>query len=524
MGDSVQFTANYRVIENVEDIAYQLDVSDNKFFLSNVQNPIHDSNQYQCGSHCDRLNLIGYHYSSNADNIVTINSCDTFEVEAMVGNQLGPRITDGPGGNIFPYEYRHLLKMHDVRIIIPEGFTVENIDLKYEFTTGTRLIDSTEISSIAPDYASNDTLLFNIQQYFISSTLRESDEEMTLNFVLKLTADCRAENAVLTPVIIEPIFDPIQQLTMSNTDSVISLLTAPIIFDGPNLLLQMVQSQVSAVDSVVELDFNISNNGISGSSSNTWITLENLGQSVRIDSVRNILTNTLLGQSGDLYEVGDLPVGTTVNLKAFVTQKLCASDSIEIIAGWNCNTYPTSFYEQCSNESIKVLINPPASKILQTPSIFPTEALSLCELMDFEYLISNVDLGVIKKLELFVNLPVGVELVDSSGYINYPAFGGSLDTIYPTMDLNGQLKFSIYLEDSRLENDGLLSFSNSPLDQVSIGFEAKTSCGFTSGDSITTYVTGEVQCGEVQDTLASSSIVLNLKKSTTRFFRSKPCR
>ncbi|NJN77052.1 MAG: hypothetical protein HC803_00935, partial [Saprospiraceae bacterium] len=100
-GDQVTLTGIYKVIGNIGASTSEVVITNNEFYLSNIQNPTSSSNKFSCDDWNGRFTLIGYELDNYNSNSMTLNKCEE-DITQYYKFQVG---SGDVFNDLFPNEY-----------------------------------------------------------------------------------------------------------------------------------------------------------------------------------------------------------------------------------------------------------------------------------------------------------------------------------------------------------------------------------------------------------------------------------
>lgn len=241
----------------------------------------------------------------------------------------------------------------------------------------------------------------------------------------------------------------------------------------------------------------------------TWLAIPTK-PGITVTSITDVATSTILTPTvypgGTWYKLSTAGIasGTFKDYKIDFTYTACTMDSLKVMAGWNCSSFPTSpTAYTCGADSLFLKVDPQPSQIQLSIARQPGagSAINLC-LQDSVLLVVN-SAQAANLISPTVNFypPTGVTLV-TPVQIEYPLGSGLYETATLTPLVGGGYQINLSSH-SGIGTNGMLgtALSNpsfSPLGgdrQAKIKITFTTDCNFSSGTSFSFNAFGNRPCG-----------------------------
>ena len=167
-GDSITFTATYRLSGNIGSMVEEVKI-DNDMFTSSFLDPWGadasnlSSDKWSCDDYDGNITFIGFFWINQSANNVTVKNCSKY-VNQNFGLSIGDCCSNYGGGNLFPYEYRHWGILKEVKMVKPANYAALNTKLQLYNTKKTNGTNYQQIT-ISPDAVNGDTLYYNCLLY-----------------------------------------------------------------------------------------------------------------------------------------------------------------------------------------------------------------------------------------------------------------------------------------------------------------------------------------------------------------------
>jgi Secretion system C-terminal sorting domain len=275
--------------------------------------------------------------------------------------------------------------------------------------------------------------------------------------------------------------------------------------DKPSISLANNTGVVAGASNQEFWDISINNPGNTNAPS-VWMAIEKFtGSGIVIDSVVYKPTNAIAtpinyGLANTWYKVTSTGIngGANQQFRIYFKYKNCTADSIKLVAGWNCDGYPTSpTAYTCQALSQWLVVKPLASQIqlsvLQQPN-FPSQ--DMCTRHTVSVLVSSAAAGDVNNPILKIIPPAGV-VIETSIPVEYPYGNGNWQSLPATL-VNGEyilnLKNHTGVGVNGLKGTNRAQF---PIDrQIRVVLAYETVCGFTNGTKLNFIVQGQSACAQ----------------------------
>lgn len=224
-----------------------------------------------------------------------------------------------------------------------------------------------------------------------------------------------------------------------------------------------------------------------------------IAQFTDVTSGSNTVLVPISYSGGKWYQVSaaGLAQGTFKDFKVEFNYTTCSTTTIQVQAGWNCSSYPTSpATAACATVSTNVNFTPQLGSVQVQSVQQPATPLSgLCSPLNYEFRINSAGAGNLKDVKFEINSTQGLTVNTGTLQAEYPAGSGSwtsvpftvsgstitadLSSKYPATGLPGTL------------NDGGVQANR----QIGIRFSVTTDCNFVSGSNFTVAAIANNSCG-----------------------------
>ena len=496
-GDSILFEGDFRINYN---ILRDMD-PDPLLGLVNISPSfrIHDGNtdQYEplnCACTSEFLEVLGYEYAI-VPGVFALPPCANSQ---YIGGSLVRLVLEK--GNMFPYEYRNLMKVLDWQMEIPA--TVELLETRMTFL---RLQDGANVTSnqiITPAFT-NGAYTFDLTQ-FQNPPLEEGFSAL-FQYILK--SDC--DNTGSMPVTLTSNLDFTSGLPEDEDPLALTIEANALRALIANLKIEAPLFNLVSFNNQLVLDFDLINvptvvgPSNSGPAPNTWLYVSSSTGSVTNFQLINQTTGLPVPSVNGVFQLGAFPadtLGFPFQLRAL--NNSCQQENLEIHYGWNCtpftSTVQTPCYEQVQPLTI---LSPPGEIDMFVTS--PSGCSDLCDTIPYHTIeIFNAQLGAVYDLTLTGLLPPGMSVLGGSSQVEYPAGSGNVFPIGDPEVPNGSIVQWNLSELVDAIAAGLPGVSAAPDNGLVLSFLGETTCDFVANSYSLFIVTAEQNCGTPTNTVA----------------------
>lgn len=495
-GDILQFSPRYKVIRNTGGGILNCEVT-NEFYASNIANPVNANEKLYCNNYTGSFSIIGYYYTNWGPNSFSTSSCNDITVSQNYYLSIGPCCQQYAGGNLFPYEYRSWAWAQTLSVTVPDGYSFVSAQFNHTRTAGNQAIQTTAWQPLTPAVVNGNVMVFEVEQYFSrqGGAFMESDDGFYGTLQLTLRPSCAVVPSITSPLIYDWTFGESAQLQGSNTANSVVVSTHDFItYQGPKLFVQSQLPSILAQDNTAFWNVSLSNI-TSVTAHNVWVSGPQVS-GVSIIEVFDITNGTIITPTaGGIYELGQLTANAQRDLRITAVYTSCATDSIIIHSGWNCDTYPSDIVTYpCATEKIKLTLSPQIPTLIAQVNS-PPNTINLCDTASYSVEGINIQLGTAYDLKLRIVLPPGVSIISGSAVLSYPP-GAPFNSIPDPVLISGTTyEWDISTLNATLGIDGLKGILQTTLNSVKINFGVRTNCDYTSGSLIGFNFNGRSACG-----------------------------
>ncbi len=482
-------------------------------------------------------NLIIRFYST--DNANTIYTCDDFSAEASFYRpaynrfDAAPTVINGcinsglqqvssmniftPGVDIYPLEVRPPFIVDSILVQVLSG---DQFDLTKNFTLFSYGNSSEGYAAgggnstiLTPIFRNNNTTAVLVNTGYtwpkgeVSSSSTASGHR--LNYFIK--GSCSSSSGPLNVTwylkdygVSQSVSNYVNNTSISGTD----LST-----NKPNLILGST-GNVQGTARVQSWDVRLSNTS-SIAAPYTWLGFEKGTSGIVIDSVKllNATRTATVGSNIPLLNYGagninkwfngsvaGLLASSDVFYRVWFNYTSCVTDSIKVIGGWNCESFPsTPLAYPCITASSYLVVIPNESQMDVTVAQQPTTApVALCSNLSTDFVFNSSAAAFVVNPEFIITRPAGVTI--SSAQIEYPINSGNWQVITPIVSGNVyRYKINNHTGVTSLYgSNGIPGTADAPAlnnRQARLRVNFTTACGFILGSRFFVNIHGDRPCG-----------------------------
>jgi hypothetical protein len=498
-GDSIAIEAFYRFTTKFSGSVLTHDI-ENDFYLSRIANPVDSADKYACNTLGNQFKTIGFYHTTCCGSSRNMNSCGSVQISKNYYLSIGPCCSNYANGNYFRNEIRHFSYLDTFEFLLPAGFEMDSTqvaDFRYVYTGGS--VGYTAITPIDP--ASN-PVRFVIGDFFTprggSHPISDEGYYGTVRMFIKPSCNATPSSRVY-------YYGHYQDINSSSTFFDDYRGTSDLItYTGPDLdLATITPISVSTTDTAV-WQFRLDNNSNLTASSNTFFNLSSAAGGIVIAEVRDVNNNTVLtANANGIYELGVLNPSTNNVYEIIATQNSCVPDSLLILAGWNCENYPTDIASYpCPFDSSYLKVTNPQSA-LQVAVLRDTssgvDSVDMCSPLMYEIELTSSQASSVNEIfATLQNIPFGLSFMSGSVEFEYPLGSGYQAGLDPTA-IGSNLEFDVSNYAPGLNNKGLLGTGDADsLGQrkVKVRFQLETDCNFITGEAFNVQIRSQRPCGD----------------------------
>ena len=473
----------------------------------------------------------GFHYAQGAtQDVVECESWGTnfalIKPHAFVQSNAAPKYLSCGGlqyqarvVNIVEYElpneFRHYAKFDSIIEFIYPNY-VEYIPGSAYFTSVTNF-NTTVFDSVAPTSFSSG-LEFDTLRFIDDSTWPLGQAKAGTHYVSVLNLDfvpksCAAADSGLTEIKFNTGFN-LKDYAFDTACHEPEFLTRRGFFDRrkPNLKLNPGNVTQDGFERDVTWEITICNpddpTQFTDDADYLWFSLETSGTDLQIDSIINTTTGdpvTLVPYgNGVLVQAGSLSLNQCYNfdiLGSYTNCFLNAVDTIPLTGGWACGGFPehpdSADCPDLYNELRIRYKTADLQMVVETEDAVP---INFCNSIPYSVLLNSSALGNMYEIELFYDLPPGLDLLPGSQMVEYPlgstpqplpAPGSGFHNGMTGWDL-GDLVFG----GASGKETGLIGVRDTNNNKVLVTFDLVPNCDFEPGSRVIVQSSGITNCND----------------------------
>lgn len=493
VNDSVQVVAEYVVSANPGSIVEPQTIT-NTFAMQSGGGSLTAG----CDNYSGSFVLVGYYYTSSGPDEFSVSGCNTVTVTENYYLSIGNCCSNYAGGNIFDYEYRHWGIPSQGRFVVPSGYSFVSATMRHYRTAGTGASNNVLVP-LTPTSISNDTIYFNLASQFVSNggSIPLGDDGYVGTINVTLRPSCGVLPDILQPVRYLWNFSPIPGLTGSGSVNPASSRVDSIAYEAPSLIINPVLPTAQGISSTVAWEFNLENNSNTAGAGNTWFSLESPSGQITITSVEDLRSGLFLTPVGGLYQIGTLPQDSSWGYRVTADYNNCQIDSLQILAGWDCNVYPPTVSAYPCTPQESWLYIQPQQAILQASLATDPGPHDICDSMLVELQVVSSQTADLKDISVNVRLPLsgGLTFAPGSGEMQYPTTA-SFSAIPDPVIVGNQFTWDINTINALIAANDLPGTTRPDSNVFNLRFYLYTNCDMISGDRFRVRIEALQGCGD----------------------------
>jgi hypothetical protein len=512
LDDSISFTNKFYVLKNTSFTSEPSEL--NNLWTTFYSATSNNSTTFTCDSFRAELYVYRPTFSRFDGQPATFNGCLTASVQRTA--QFGYLI---PGVDIYPGEIRPALLIDSILIellsqdvfdvsVTPTLRSYGQIAEGYATTQGT-------VTTLSPVYSNNNRTarIYNTGGAWPKAetsgiSTGQTGYELRYNFL----NTCRSS---ATPAGLRVTYFAKNYAVTQNPallENLISISIPNVTTIKPTLNLNSNGTVFATNNTNNFWDVRLSNSS-NVNAPFAWFGFEKGTSGITIDSVKALNSTGTATVGGNItlnpYGAANNWVPTTsagiaaaaeTRYRVWFRYTSCNIDSIRMIAGYDCNTFPASptTYD-CSVFSTHLVVDPVNSAIDVTTGLQPASPTDLCTTNTTEFLYNSAGRGFVDNPTFKIQTPTGLTITNAQ--IEYPFNSGNFETITPTI-VSGVLNYAI---ENHTAITALYGTSGMPGTTDFVGIANRqarlrltftTDCSFTVGSRIRAAIIGTRPCGQ----------------------------
>ncbi|MDP2174405.1 MAG: PKD domain-containing protein [Bacteroidota bacterium] len=518
-GDSVVVDIKYKVSGNIGGTAV-IQNFNNLFYLSNVSNPTSNANKFQCDTFSGKTILTGYYYANYGRNDYNVNTCNVIGVSNNYYLGIGPCCSNYGGNNYFPYEYRSFSRLKAIRLHLPQGYKYKYSYLNQYRTAGSNKTATEIKDTIKPLNMNSNPLVFELSKHYkdsVGGVFNYSDDGYHGVYIAYIEPTCEIPTTGQQNIKYDFIFEKRNSFGVGFDTLKSGAQDDYIKYNKPVVSIKPLSQTIYAAQDTAEWEINYTNLSTSFSNLNTWFAPDNSG-AVKVVSIKDANKDTLMPVINGIYKLGTIGFNNTRKFKIRSIYNTCNKDSVIIYSGWNCGGYPTDINNfNCQKERIALYIEPQNTQF-QVGIIDSTTTADLCAQTPYKYILENIGSTTAYNTKAILTLPIGMNIVSGSCYIQYPHKNSRLSISNPTLVSGTTYEWNLAAINNTINSNGFKGVSDTNRNKIIIHFKVQTDCDYSSGNYIRAGAKGNIKCGNSIIAYPGISNPLNIKGVTRPYF------
>lgn len=499
-GDSVWLYSNYKVVGNIGGNVQEVKAT-NDYYVSTIANPTNNADKYQCGYYNDKFTLIGYQFSSNSRNYYSVTSC-TRVISQNYRLSIGDCCSNFNGGNLFPYEYRNWGHVKTATVTIPANYTVVNSYTRQQRTKRTNSSVTQKVNSILPTTHQNNTLTYNLEQYYkpFGGTIDLSDDGFQGTLYLELAPNCFVPTNTYEDITWDFTFIKNSFIGGGETQPY-TYAADKIRFTPTSLVLSSSNPIIDGLEKTVRWNVNVRNSTSKTDASNSWIHIKTPSNAIEIIKVIDESTGLEIPLTGDIYQIQTLDKNRSKDYTVVAKYGACNVDKIWVYSGYECSGYPTTFANfQCSYSQMELKVEPkPAG--LQALINGNTIGGECSNTVEVTVEVASVKLANADSVKINFSLPSNnsITYINGSSEFKY-ALNNNFSSIADPI-VNGKYEYHTVSYNVAISDFGLPGVLNLDSNKMQLKFQLNLEDSFKPGDFVLVSIEGQEVCGNKLQTI-----------------------
>ncbi len=487
--DSISLKVSYRVASNPGAMAEEQTI-DNSFYVTNVANTA----GFQCNDWNGHFTLIGYDYKVNNSEQYNVKTC-TKTIKQNYKMGIGSCCINYSGSNIFPYEYRNWAHIKKVEVDIPDGYTFVSGTIEQwrsKYTNNTKK----ESDDITPESIVGTIHTFNLENYLVENggSINRADDGFNGRVSVEVKPECTVNEAANLPMSWTYTFEESAALGGSQVDKIASTADYLKYFHADLKLSTTLQTQ-DATGTTVDWTVKVKCNN--ADAENGWLYLNYSSSEMNIVSVKDVSADTMITAVNGLYYIGSMSINETRNYEVSVDYNTCSNSTLEVISGYNCDGYPSSYAAHtCGEQSLELYINPQQTELQVKFNGEFTGAGSCSDSLTVEFEMLSAKLSTVEDLYVEVVQPgsQSIEILPGAVEVLYPQAGSYSTITDPTLDQGAYMITGADM-DPTIGTNGLVGITDVTANIVKLRIGLILKENFKPGDFVRFNIGGKEPCG-----------------------------
>ena len=238
------------------------------------------------------------------------------------------------------------------------------------------------------------------------------------------------------------------------------------------------------------------------SAPNSFLYIKSPTGNVVVNSLIETTGGTMtpvMGSALGIYQLGFTPGSPDRTFDICVTVNSCGTETLDFVAGWDCNQYPTTVLEAtCQDPSIVTFTTGTAGLGLLVIKPSVDTVVNLCDELEYEVILNSTMAGSLRDVVLSFDLPIGHEYIAGSFRYQWPQLpsSGFITTSDPDHPYGNFYTITITDLNATLATNGLPGNDQIPNNAVTVRFKTRTNCDVISGDAASFFANALNACGD----------------------------
>lgn len=491
-GDILTLRAHYQLSGNIGASMTQINFTNEMYTATTSAG----TTKFQCDTWSGNLTLVGYSFSNAGSEQYNVESCT--KIISQNFRLFMGQSSVAAGMDLFPYEYRNWAIVKDLQVTMPPGYTYVSATMSQVRTVAGNSTATQSGVSIAPTSTVGQVLTFDLENYYASSgggTLLRSDDGFNGTVNIEIRPSCNVVNNVNQPMTWQYTFKKVPNLDGLTTNYYTSSADQ-VKYKPANFTFTSPTQTVEATSPTISWEVDLKNNsGMAGL--NSWFLLQNSSGKITVTEVRDRTSNAVMSPDANgFYQFGTTNANATKKIRVSATYTNCELDELKVLAGTDCDSYPTSLASfGCPYQQFNLYNDPQPSELQVRLRSYPPSAE--CDdyvTVEVEMLASK--LGAVTDMEVRVapQPEADIFLQTGSTQFQYPAAAAYQSFTTPALSNGYHAMFAEDLVPS-LAATGMPGVTNTAANLFKIKFNLELGETYRPGDQIDIVVFSKKPCG-----------------------------
>ena len=494
-GDQVILNGIYKVIGNIGATTSQILITENEFYLSDIQNPTLSNDKYSCDDWNGGFTLIGYDLTNYDENSITLDSNEK-TISQFYKLQVG---SGDVFNDLFPSEYRNWGYLKQVNLELPAGYSITGGHFYQYSTTYSNVSRNDSTSnlqpiSVTPNGSGGSIYTYDLEQYYElnGGNINVSDDGFYGQFRADIRAICTIPQETYEAINWTFEYNNNAFIGGGTSGAIASSTPDYIRYRRGEMELFSTQQTVDGIGNAVTWVVQVKPTGTAAE--NAFLTFGSTA--INVFEVRDAISNVLITENNGLYELGNINENQTKSYKITATYSSCNLHQLNIFAGYDADAYPASLGTSCGFQTYPLYVDAQPSA-LQVSIVDLTPADPCGPRVTVEVDMLSSEFASVQNLFINIKVPSNnsLELEADSTAVQYP-FGSNYTAITnPVLIGDTIYQITAMDMDSILGADGLEGITNTSANRIKVRFNLYMNSNFESGSLAEITVGGYSACG-----------------------------